>query len=474
MVGDRFDTDIRGGCMVGITTCLVETGAHAFTVQGDYPQDVPTFVARSIGAMHGLHHTTPRCELPMVLRQPLRLWVLSNANVTTAHAVDKGMSLQLDQCLTEFYARESCAAGGFGRDSLLKAFDEIGLEVSEQQVDRGLETMLRGSKVLRDEAVGPIPYSLFALLIRKALRSVGVETPALNERGPQPSPPKLPGASPPTFPRLPRMLRPIPRFAERPPRPLSPLLSSSADRRTSRHPSGMPMPSSSAAASSTVAETARPALPPASSAAQTPTTAPGFSVLLSAGASFDGDGDGDGNGDGSADGNHGKDGNHGGNHGGGSADGNLNSHDDIAGGAAANAVSGSAADVEERSPASSIRGLLLRRRSSSGQMSTVDRGMSIELSARRVLASKGISPDVEGSLRAVLRRRKSLGVGASASLFSSLSDQRSFSPWGDGRRREHSFQAEPTENSVQPPCESEPTENKDGQEEAILVSGEAK
>jgi hypothetical protein len=233
-------------------------------------------------------------------------------------------------------------------------------------------------------------------------------------------------------------------------------------------------PSSSAAASSTAAETARPVLPPASSAAQTPTTAPGFSVLLSAGASFDGDGDGDGNGDGSADGNHGKDGNHGGNHGGGSADGNLNSHDDIAGGAAANAVSGSAADVEERSPASSIRGLLLRRRSSSGQMSTVDRGMSIELSARRVLASKGISPDVEGSLRAVLRRRKSLGVGASASFFSSLSDQHSFSPWGGGRRREHWFQAEPTENSDQPPCESEPTEDKDGQEEAILVSGEAK
>ena len=225
------------------------------------------------------------------------------------------------------------------------------------------------------------------------------------------------------------------------------------------------MPSSSAAASSTVAETARPALPPASSAAQTPTTAPGFSVLLSAGASFDGDGDGDGNGDGSADGNHGNHGNQG--------DGSFHS-DDIAGGAAANAVIGSAADVEERSPASSIRGLLLCRRSSSGQMSTVDRGMSIELSARRVLASKGISPDVEGSLRAVLRRRKSLGVGESASFFSSLSDQRSFSPRGGGRRREHWFQAEPTENSDQPPCESEPTDDKDEQEEAILVSGEAK
>jgi len=172
MVGDRFDTDIRGGCMVGISTCLVETGAHAFTVQGDYPQDVPTFVARSIGAMHGLYQASPRCELPMVLRQPLRLWVLSNANVTTAHAVDKGVSLQLDRCLKEFYEREGCSSsGGFGRNSLLKAFDEIGLEVSEHQVDLGLKTI-----ALRGAAVGPIPYSLFALLIQKALRSVGVDT----------------------------------------------------------------------------------------------------------------------------------------------------------------------------------------------------------------------------------------------------------------------------------------------------------
>jgi len=107
----------------------------------------------------------------MVLRQPLRLWVLSNANLTTAHAVDKGASLQLDRCLKEFYERESCSSsGGFGRNSLLKAFDEIGLEVSEHQVDLGLKTMLQGA------ALGPIPYSLFALLIQKALRSVGVDT----------------------------------------------------------------------------------------------------------------------------------------------------------------------------------------------------------------------------------------------------------------------------------------------------------
>ena len=366
MVGDRFDTDIRGGCMVGISTCLVETGAHAFTVQGDYPQDVPTFVARSIGAMHGLYQASPRCELPMVLRQPLRLWVLSNANLTTAHAVDKGASLQLDRCLKEFYERESCSSsGGFGRNSLLKAFDEIGLEVSEHQVDLGLKTMLQGA------ALGPIPYSLFALLIQKALRSVGVDTRSdPNERIPRFLAERHGSV------RLRNTLQPIPQRPSRPQDPLSPSLGRASS---------------------------------------------------------------------------------------------FNSHGgDSAGGDAANTVSGSAADVEELSGselAPGSRGLPLCdssadgsgslpfRRSSCGKMSTVDHlridpsviGQSTRHSSK--------SPDGFRSLRAVLHRRKSLGVNVCAS----------FSPWGVDRvdfKSEYRSKAEPTEKNDEPPCEAEPTENK--------------
>ena len=40
MVGDRFDTDIRGGRLAGVMTCLVETGAHTYERQSDYPDDV--------------------------------------------------------------------------------------------------------------------------------------------------------------------------------------------------------------------------------------------------------------------------------------------------------------------------------------------------------------------------------------------------------------------------------------------------
>ena len=379
MVGDRFDTDIRGGSMVGITTCLVETGAHAFTMQGDYPQDVPTFVARSIGAMHGLYHASPRCELPMVLRQPLRLWVLSNANVTTAHAVDRGLSLQLDRCLKEFYERESCSSsGGFGRNSLLKAFDEIGLEVSEHQVDLGLKTMLL------DVAVGPIPYSLFALLIQKALRSVGVDTrPDPNERIPKFLAERHGSV------RLRSTLRPIP---QRPSLPLGPL-----------------------------------------------------SRSLGRASSFN-------------------------SHGG-----------DSAGGDAANPSNGSAADVEELrgselAPSSSSRGLLLCdssaddssmgslpfRRSSCGKMSTVDH-LRIDLSVMdQSTRHSSKSPDMVGSLRALLRRRKSLGVNVCAS----------FSPWGVdkvGFKSEYRSKAEPTEKNDEPPCEAEPTENKGCLEEEVHV-----
>ena len=131
-------------------------------------------------------------------------------------------------------------------------------------------------------------------------------------------------------------------------------------------------------------------------------------------------------------------------------------------------MSGSAADVEELSGselAPGSRGLPLCdssadgsgslpfRRSSCGKMSTVDHlridpsviGQSTRHSSR--------SPDGFRSLRAVLHRRKSLGVNVCAS----------FSPWGVDRvgfKSEYRSKAEPTEKNDEPPCEAEPTENK--------------
>ena len=45
MVGDRFDTDIRGGLGVGVKTCLVESGAHTYDLQSEYPDDVADYLS---------------------------------------------------------------------------------------------------------------------------------------------------------------------------------------------------------------------------------------------------------------------------------------------------------------------------------------------------------------------------------------------------------------------------------------------
>lgn len=47
-VGDRFDTDIRAGCNMGIRTILVETGCHRSEDQYQFPEDVADFVASSL------------------------------------------------------------------------------------------------------------------------------------------------------------------------------------------------------------------------------------------------------------------------------------------------------------------------------------------------------------------------------------------------------------------------------------------
>ena len=50
MIGDRFDTDIRAGLSAGVMTCLVESGAHAYDRQADYPDDPAFFVPASLQA----------------------------------------------------------------------------------------------------------------------------------------------------------------------------------------------------------------------------------------------------------------------------------------------------------------------------------------------------------------------------------------------------------------------------------------
>jgi len=51
MVGDRFDTDIRGGSSVGIQTCLVQSGAHLVEQQANYENDRADWTAMSVASL---------------------------------------------------------------------------------------------------------------------------------------------------------------------------------------------------------------------------------------------------------------------------------------------------------------------------------------------------------------------------------------------------------------------------------------
>jgi len=48
MVGDRFDTDVRGGLSASVQTCLVESGCHKATMQRFYRTDAADYCARSV------------------------------------------------------------------------------------------------------------------------------------------------------------------------------------------------------------------------------------------------------------------------------------------------------------------------------------------------------------------------------------------------------------------------------------------
>ena len=54
MIGDRFDTDIKAGCSVGIKTCLVESGCHTIGMQRHFLADAKAdYYAPNVGTLVG-------------------------------------------------------------------------------------------------------------------------------------------------------------------------------------------------------------------------------------------------------------------------------------------------------------------------------------------------------------------------------------------------------------------------------------
>lgn len=51
MIGDRFDTDIRGGVSAGLKSILVESGVHRHSMQKDFAEEPATWYAPSVGSL---------------------------------------------------------------------------------------------------------------------------------------------------------------------------------------------------------------------------------------------------------------------------------------------------------------------------------------------------------------------------------------------------------------------------------------
>ncbi|KAJ1445523.1 HAD-like domain-containing protein [Pelagophyceae sp. CCMP2097] len=61
IIGDRFDTDVAAGVLSGLSTCLVESGAHDISLQRFYPNFATDFVCASVAALLPLSsRATPR------------------------------------------------------------------------------------------------------------------------------------------------------------------------------------------------------------------------------------------------------------------------------------------------------------------------------------------------------------------------------------------------------------------------------
>ena len=51
MVGDRFDTDVRGGLSASLRTCLVESGCHTKSCQRYYRADPADYCVASVAGL---------------------------------------------------------------------------------------------------------------------------------------------------------------------------------------------------------------------------------------------------------------------------------------------------------------------------------------------------------------------------------------------------------------------------------------
>lgn len=128
MVGDRYDTDVSGGLMAGVRTCLVLSGCHSLEDAQHYPDMVAHFTAASVGCLHppevqpqisrASHLSRPllpaldcELELPSDVVPPqtpeprsqhkVQSWVLAHSNLLFSPSYTEHATPSLRQCIEE-------------------------------------------------------------------------------------------------------------------------------------------------------------------------------------------------------------------------------------------------------------------------------------------------------------------------------------------------------------------------------------
>jgi len=170
IIGDRFDTDIRGGLSVGIKTCLIETGCHLMRMQSFYKCDIAHFVAQDLahmctrilpgGSPISSSRSTSRDGFSSALL--LRIWMLSQGNI---HGNTGVQGLSLGECLRKFYDNAAKAQPGISIEQSCNALCQLECELTSEEVERRLTLLGHTGKL--------ISFKVFSVLVRDALNDLG-------------------------------------------------------------------------------------------------------------------------------------------------------------------------------------------------------------------------------------------------------------------------------------------------------------
>mmetsp|Transcript_6096 Transcript_6096/g.10823 ORF Transcript_6096/g.10823 Transcript_6096/m.10823 type:complete len:410 (-) Transcript_6096:1809-3038(-) len=126
MIGDRFDTDIRGGNSIGIATCLVESGCHSRDQQKYYPDDIARYVAKGVGDLIPKSFVKSE-ESAEQLGRKLTVGMFSSA----VYGLDKEYNAKV--------LRESAKGRGFSKETPERDDGEVNGDQNGAFVDEVLE-----------------------------------------------------------------------------------------------------------------------------------------------------------------------------------------------------------------------------------------------------------------------------------------------------------------------------------------------